>query len=172
MRKHNPSARVPVGVLAAMITLLGGASAHADGVNTIVGVFSDVVDSGNILNDPAVGLKTFLDNSATAPASTFIGGGGSQLQWGTAPDLAIPASEQYSVLSFTGAQDVPDTSPTPIQIGTITYLNGTSDLNSIIFGAKLNFYLNSVTPANFLATDTVIVNTTSNQNSGTGLTLT
>jgi hypothetical protein len=56
------------------------------------------------------------------------------------------------------------------KIGTITFLNGTSDLNTLIFGGTLSFYENTVSSATFVGSDNVIISTTSNQYSGTGLT--
>jgi hypothetical protein len=47
-------------------------------------------------------------------------------------------------------------------LGTITFANGTSDLNSLIFGATLSFYANSVSPTTYLGSDQVIITTTSN----------
>jgi hypothetical protein len=41
-------------------------------------------------------------------------------------------------------------------------LNGTSNLNSLIFGASLSLYDNVVSPQTYLGTDTVIITTTSN----------
>jgi PEP-CTERM motif len=41
-------------------------------------------------------------------------------------------------------------------------LNGTSNLNSLIFGASLSLYDNFVSPETYLGTDTVIITTTSN----------
>jgi hypothetical protein len=139
----------------------------------LIAVFSNPVYFGNLLDEPGPGQTTFADNSSTAPASTFITNGMTQstLQWGTGPDLGIPASDQYSQLTFTGATNLPQSSSVPLDIGKITYLNGTSDLDSIIFGATISFYFNSVAPANLAATDEVVISTTANQYSGTGLSL-
>ena len=41
-------------------------------------------------------------------------------------------------------------------------MNGTSDLNSLIFGASLSLYDDVVSPETYLGTDTVIITTTSN----------
>ncbi len=128
----------------------------------ITGVFSDPLYAGYIDNTPAVGAKTYYDNSATAPASTTISGG--TLTWGTNPPTAVGTN--YSTLTFTGNY-VPFADQTsPLQLGTITYTNGTSALNSIIFGATLTFYLGGA----MLGSDQVIITTTSNQSSGTSLT--
>jgi hypothetical protein len=137
----------------------GATIARAD---ILTAVFSDPVLSGNVVNDPAAGDVTFTDNSATATYSII--NSGSTLQWGTGPDLNIPAGEQFSQLSFAGT---PVTlGPGVQQIGTISYLNGTSDLGSVIFGATISFFDGDT----LLGTDNVIVSTTENQFSGTGLT--
>jgi hypothetical protein len=136
----------------------------------LIGVFSSPVFIGNVLNDPTPGQTVPFNNSSTAPATTIISNGGSTLTWGTAPDLTIPVSQQSSSLTFSGAT-VPANPTTPFQIGTLTYLNGTSDLNSLIFAATLSFYAGSVSLANLVGTDSVIINTTSNQFGGPPLSL-
>jgi hypothetical protein len=85
------------------------------------------------------------------------------LCWGT----NSPAGpDTFSELTFAGASGYTGSG----EVGTITFLNGTSALNTLIFGATLSFYLNSVSPSNFLGSDNVIISTTSNLYSGTGLT--
>ena len=129
----------------------------------MTGVFSDPVYLGNVLNTPAVGESTFYDNSGTAPASTIISPDGSTLQWGTNPPTDV--GTVFSQLQFTGALlPLGDTS-TPTQLGTITYTNGTSSLDTLIFGATLTFSLDGIV----LGSDDVIITTTSNQSSGTDL---
>ncbi len=130
----------------------------------IMGVFSDPVYIGNIYNTPTIGGHTYYDNTLSAPATTTISGGGSTLTWGTNP--TPPIGTNYSTLTFTGATVPFQDQSTPIQLGTITYTNGTSSLDSIIFGATLTFSLNGVT----LGSDQLIITTTSNQSSGTYLT--
>jgi hypothetical protein len=71
----------------------------------------------------------------------------------------------YSQLTFTGAAVPISDQTTPILLGAIMFLNGTSELASIIFGATLTFSLNGVT----LGSDNVVISTTSNQYSGLGL---
>jgi hypothetical protein len=157
----------------ALAGAFGAASAQAslsEGDNTLIGVFSNPIYSGFVINDPAFGELGSVDNTSSAVVS--ISGGGSTLQWGSDPGSGLPASEQYSQLVFSGALNLPSSFATPTPIGTISFLNGTSALNTLIFGATLSFYLNSVAPGNLVGTDNVIINTTSNQYSGTGLTLT
>jgi hypothetical protein len=135
----------------------------------IVGVFSNPIVQGNVLNDPTVGTLTSFDNTGTALVgvnSANAGCSGSNtLCWGSDPGSGLPLSQQYSELTFTGANV---TGPNQT-LGTINFLNGTSALNSLIFGATLTFY-DATTGMTNLGSDTVIISTTSNQYSGTGLT--
>lgn len=144
---------------------LSTAASAAQTEEHLIGVFSDPVFVGFLFNSPSVGEKTFSDYSASAPATTFISPDGSTIQWGTntSPD---PIGTPFSTLTFNG-DFVPDTDQsTPIQLGTITYTNGTSNGPSIIFGATLTFSLGGIT----LGSDQVIITTTTNQNSGLDLT--
>jgi hypothetical protein len=139
--------------------------------DTITGVFSNPVLAGSILNTPSVGQTTYFDNSNSAVFGTATPGGAScapsnVLCWGTAPDLMIPASQQYSQLVFTGSTAFNGLSAQNQLVGTISYLNGTSDIGSEIFGATLSFYDNG----SFIGADNVIITTTSNQFSGTSFT--
>ena len=151
--------------------LIGGIaiwSAPASAVE-LIGTFSNFVYSGVIANGGGA-----YDNSATAPATTFTtstttntGHTYNSLEWGTNSGVTAAGSD-YSYLRFDGTtiplgdqnQDIPRI------LGTITFLNGTSALNSIIFGATLTFKLNGVT----LGSDQVQITTTSNSFSGLGLT--
>jgi hypothetical protein len=167
--------------LAVIATWHGGLIARADSIGTggtIVGVFSDPVVIGNLLNNPTVGSTTYEDDTGTAvycfsagPCSGGTGGSsGSTLSWGIPPTGGtVPVSESFSQLTFTGAT-VPAIPGGPYEVGTISYLNGTSENGSEIFGATLSFYLNS-TSGEFLGSDNVIISATVNQYGGTGLTL-
>src|SRR6185437_15321811 len=145
-----------------------GASTAAPAAVTderIVGVFSDPVFVGYISNDTTVGEKTFADYSANAPATTFISPDGSAIQWGSNTS-SVPIGTPFSELTFNG-DFVPDADQsTPIQLGTITYTNGTSNGPTLIFGATLTFSLGGVT----LGSDTVTITSTTNQSSGLDLT--
>ena len=155
---------------------LGTLQARADGLTpggTIIGIFSDPIYSGFVTHDPNISSSTYFDNSATAPLSLSIVNStdptlagtpalqatGSKLQWGS--DASVDPSEQFSELIFFGAP-VPANIHQPFEAGVITYLNGTSNLNSLIFGASLSLYDNVVSPQTYLGTDTVIITTTSN----------
>jgi hypothetical protein len=145
-------------LLAAGIAVLFSGSLQASLTpGTILGVFSDPVLQGSVSNDPSLGASTYFDNTGTAnfsinnstnPATT-----GSALVWGGTPSA--------SILEFFGAP-MPSSPDTTFQIGTITFSNGTSALISLIFGATLSFYDNSISPANFLGSDQVIITTTTN----------
>ena len=156
---------------------LGMAQARADGLTpggTIIGIFSDPIYSGFVTHDPTISSPpVYFDNSATAPLSLSIVNStdptlagtpalqatGSKLQWGS--DASVDPSEQFSELIFFGAP-IPANIHQPFEAGVITYLNGTSNLNSLIFGASLSLYDNVVSPQTYLGTDTVIITTTSN----------
>jgi len=156
---------------------LGMAQARADGLTpggTIIGIFSDPIYSGFVTHDPTISSPpVYFDNSATAPLSLSIVNSTdptlagtpalqateSKLQWGS--DASVDPSEQFSELIFFGAP-VPANIHQPFEAGVITYLNGTSNLNSLIFGASLSLYDNVVSPQTYLGTDTVIITTTSN----------
>jgi hypothetical protein len=154
-----------LGVAALAATTLSAANAAAVAPEfQMTGVFSDPVYLGNVLNTPTVGESTFYDNSGTAPGSTTISADGSTLQWGTNPPTDV--GTVFSQLQFTGAFLPLGDMSTPTQLGTITYTNGTSSLDTLIFGATLTFSLNGIV----LGSDQVIITTTSNQSSGTDLT--
>ncbi len=156
---------------------LATTQARANGLTpggTIIGIFSDPIYSGFVTHDPTIDSPpAYFDNSATAPLSTSIVNStdptlagtpplqatGSKLQWGS--DGSVDPSESFSELIFFGAP-IPSDIHQPFEAGVITYLNGTSNLNSLIFGASLSLYDNSVSPQNYLGTDQVIITTTSN----------
>jgi hypothetical protein len=156
----------------------GGSSLPPGG--TIIGVFSDPIFSGFVTHDPNISSSTFFNNTKTAPLSLSIVNSaspavegtpplpgeiplqatGSKLQWGSDAPPVDP-SESFSELIFFGAQ-VPADIHDPFEAGVITFLNGTSNLTSLIFGASLSLYDNVVSQETFLGTDTVIITTTSN----------
>jgi hypothetical protein len=166
MKSHAKKHFVGLLVLTLLAWFGGATTAHADVLGaTVSATFTDPVLVGNVANDPAPGELTFVDNSTTA---TYSGVGTNSISWGTGPDLGIPAGEQFSQLTFMGASNINLSSSTPQTIGTISYLNGTSDLDSLIFGVTINFY--AANGSTYLGSDNVIITTTENQYSGTGLT--
>ncbi len=133
---------------------------------TIIGVFSNPIFSGQVVNDPLLGTSTIANNTSTAvysinnstnPAPGHLTG--SSLIWGNDPGTS--GFTTFSELQFFGNR-IPSDPHSLFSVGTITFENGTSALNSIIFGATLSFYDNSVSSANYLGSDSVIITTTSN----------
>jgi hypothetical protein len=155
-----------------LVTLSSG-SIRAAGIaplGTVLGIFSNPVLTGLVGNNPAPGQFTFVDNSLTASDviqnSTdpgLIGSPpeqvtGSSLAWGTStPPTLIGLSQLF----FFGGQ-VPADIHQQFQVGTFTFLNGTSDQPSLIFGATISFYDNVVSNSTFLGSDTIAINTTTN----------
>jgi hypothetical protein len=147
---------------------LGVVEAQASGVEaggTIVGLFSDPILQGFVTNDPVLGSSTYFNNTSTAfqeianstnPALTGSGyqQDGSVLLWGN--------NSGESGLIFFGAA-VTDTPSQPFTFGSIIYYNGTSALNSLIFGATLSLY-ETFDGVNLLplGSEQVIITTTSN----------
>jgi hypothetical protein len=147
------------------------ACAHPAFADTITAVFSNPVAYGNDLNNPSLGQMTYVDNTGTAVTGTASAGGAacaasSTLCWGVGPDLGVPVNEQYSELSFTGSATFNPISGGIQDIGTLLFLNGTSDTDTIIFGATLSLY----DGASLLGSYNVVINSTVNQYTGTGLT--
>jgi hypothetical protein len=124
----------------------------------IQAVFSDVVYSG-------YNNGVYTDNSATAPASTLIynnyqGSNVSTLYWGNG--VEVPVGSYYSVLMFYGAYVPFEDSSVPQYLGELMYSNGSSNADTIIFGATLSFYINGV----LLGSDQISITSTSNQYQG------
>ncbi|HEY1779679.1 MAG TPA: PEP-CTERM sorting domain-containing protein [Roseiarcus sp.] len=156
---------------------LGAAEAQANGLTpggTIIGVFSNVVTNGSVTHDPTLSSPpVYFDNAGTAAFSIVnstdptLGGTppqqstGSKLQWGVSG--SVDPSQSFSELIFFGGQ-VPTDVTQPFQAGVLTFLNGTSDLDSLIFAADLSLYDNYVGTNSYLGTDHVTITTTSNLN--------
>ena len=153
---------------------LGATSAKANGLpsdGTIIGVYGDVLTEGTVIHDPTLNQSTVLNNSNTAYYSitnstdpTLVGtppqqATGSSLIWGSNSG----GSDTFSELNFFGAP-LPSDIHSSFLAGTFTFLNGTSALNSLIFGASISFYDNYVSPSDYLGTDTITITTTSNLN--------
>jgi hypothetical protein len=132
----------------------------------IIATFSGIVLQGTIANDPAAGSNTFVDNTSTAYylANNDVVNGtsaSSSLLWGTYSGVNTTGFLEDSDLVFVG-NTIPATPTTPFDIGSLTFLNGTSDLDTLIFGATMNFYAGSVSTANYLGSDTIVITTTDN----------
>lgn len=97
----------------------------------IVGVFDNFVWAGSLID--LNGNYVPKDNNATGPAS-LVGGGTNSIQWGTNIPLAVPI---YSSLVFAGNTFNNQPGNQTFDLGTITFLNGTSTLDSLLFGCRL-----------------------------------
>ena len=121
------------------VLFLGCASpALANGTysGTVTGVFSSPIKSGNLI--AVDGSSTPLDN--TGSAVSIISPNGDTISWGASTTGANPS---HSSLLFTPASFSNILPNTPFLLGQIQYLNGTSDLTSIIFGVTLSLDLGS-----------------------------
>ena len=124
----------------ALVSALALAAASAPAVaagsysGTVNGVFSDAVLTGNVIAIDNSLLP--FDNSTTAIFSYFNPqANNSTISWGTNPG--------FSFLNFQGASASNVAPDTDFLLGTISYVNGTSDLPTLIFGAKLTLDLGS-----------------------------
>ncbi len=154
-------------VLLAMAAAAGPA-ALASGINgqQIIVTFSGVALVGSIANDPAAGANTILDNTSTAVfniTNDVVNNNvaSSSMSWGifTGTNTGF---QPFSDLVFVG-NTIPTTHATSaFNVGSLTFLNGTSDLTSLVFGVTMNFYAGSINQTNYLGSDTVAITTTSN----------
>lgn len=158
----------------AALALAGVPQAHATAVNSIFGVWSNPIYAGNIA-DAVTGALTPFNNTGTAVVSTSS----DTITWGTwsqsgaasPPGQPDPTGCAFlaanfggvacsSSIKFTG-NPVPADPTTPFAVGSITYSNGTSNLNSIAFGATLTFY-ETASPTTPIGSDFVEFVTTNN----------
>jgi len=162
-------------------SMIGSTSAQAGNLTpngTIIGIFdpNSIGTNGDVLNDPTLGQTTYLNNFGTAAYSVTnstnpslagsappLQANGSSLIWGTDSTAILDPSDTFSELTFFGAQ-IPSNVNQPFLAGSITFLNGTSLLNSLIFSANISFYDNFVSPSDYLGTDNIIISTTNNLN--------
>ena len=129
--------------------------AGAAGPGTFAGTFSAPVLTGNVINPD--GSRTFFDNSASA---FFTGFGSNHIVWGTNTQTD-PAP--FSFLTFTGTPFGVEPVDTPFTVGQIEFGNGTSLLQSLIFGATLTLTLPGSTNVPPVVVQ-LIINTTLNGN--------
>lgn len=101
---------------------------------TVNGVFTDAVLTGTVV---AIDYSPIpFDNTSTAVFSYFNPQlNDSTVTWGTNPG--------FSFLNFQGASFSNVAADTDFLLGTISYVNGTSDLPTLIFGARLTLDLGS-----------------------------
>jgi hypothetical protein len=152
-----------------LMMVLGGQSAQAGTITgqQIIATFGGVVTAGSIANDPVAGQNTYLNNATSAIYN--INNGvvsnnlvSSNMNWGSYSEANPTGFLPDSVLVFVG-NTIPSThATTAFNLGSLTFLNGTSDLPTLIFGATMNFYAGSVSSGNFLGSDTIVITTTSN----------
>jgi hypothetical protein len=161
-------ARLSVLALVSLTLLAAQTKSDAD---TIVGVWSNPVFAGAVA-DGATGALTFQNNTGSSVVS--ITSNATTISWGTftpggitsppgqpnpAGCAVIAPTPCASTLTFTGGT-VPADPTIPFQIGTITFTNGTSNLDSLIFGATLTFFRTS--SSNPIGSDFVNFATTAN----------
>ena len=150
---------------AATALILCCGSLQATGVQgTILGIFSNPVLAGSMSNSPVLGQSNYMDNTSTAVYGIVNSddagvSNASVLVWGASSGNSGPNT--FSSLIFFG-NAIPANLDVPFQLGIITFANGTSNLNSLIFGATLSFYANTVSALTYLGSDQVIITTTNN----------
>jgi hypothetical protein len=135
-------------LLAATILAIPGA-AFAD---TIEALWSNPVRVGTSI-DQTTGILTGLNNTASAVVSISNAASGSTINWGTfsttgitnppgvsdaAGCASIAPTPCQSTVTFVGAT-LPANTSVPFTVGTFTYTNGTSNSDSLIFGATLTY---------------------------------
>ena len=126
--------------------------AGAVGPGAFIGTVSDLILSGNIINvDRSL---SFRDNSSTA-VYTYGGGG---IYWGADTQVDPPP---FSLLRFDGTPFGLEPVNTPFTVGQITFGNGTSLLESLVFGITLTLTLPGSPSVPPLAVH-LVINTTAN----------
>jgi hypothetical protein len=139
-------------------TILLTTAVYANAISgKVIGLWADPLLAGNLLR--TTGQTEFFDNTATAqyhinnsPDGSF----GSALTWGI---RGVGGPQPFSVLNFFGATLTGVPANSPVSLGRITFLNGTSDLNSLIFGAKLILSIKNDLSVDPLAANVTIVTT-------------
>ncbi len=121
-------------ITAALAAVAGPAFANATYSGTVNGHFSDAVLSGSVI--AIDNTLTPFDNTTTASFGyTTLSPSNDTITWGSTPG--------FSFLNFQGASFSNIASDTDFLLGTISYVNGTSGLATLIFGAKLTLDLGS-----------------------------
>jgi hypothetical protein len=122
-------------VVAALFLLLAARTASATGIpaGTTTGLFSDPVLSGLLVDPalPASGNEVPFDNTLTA---VYTGFPSTDITWG-----ANPAASE---LKFTGMAFPAQAPNSQFLLGTLTYTNGESALDTLIFGATFTLSVN------------------------------
>lgn len=125
-------------VLAGMSVALpqvASANPSATYSGVVSGTWSNPVLSGNEI-DGATGIATLTNNTGSAdcsiggcPTNTNPAGSNSTINWGSAPG--------NSTITFAGLPFTNQSLDTTFKFGTLTYTNGTSAAQTLIFGATL-----------------------------------
>ena len=127
----------------ALTAFIFPASASAGTVSgQVSGIWLNPVLSGNVIN--LDGTPGPTDNTSTAVYSTSPS---NDLKWGTNTTSGPPSP--YSEIVFQGSNLSNVASGQEVLLGTLSFLNGTSALNSLLFGATLRISIPgnlSVTP--------------------------
>jgi hypothetical protein len=104
---------------------------------TVNGTFSNPILTGNVINTD--GTPLFENNTTSAfYVLTPLSPSNDTITWGNSTTTSPPV---FSFLNFVGATYTNEPVNTPFLLGTISYLNGSSDLDTLIFGATLTMDL-------------------------------
>jgi hypothetical protein len=150
--------------------------------DTIEAMWSNPTLSGTVI-DPVTNALTGYDDSSSAVFSISNGVSSSTINWGTwsqsgitsPPGVPDTAGCNYLAANFSGTPcqstvvfrgaTIPANTAVPFTVGTFTYTNGTSNSDSLIFGATLTFV--DVQTGTTLGSDTVSINNTLNTGTAT-----
>jgi len=127
-----------IGIAAAFsLGMAGAASASGLFSGSVTGIFENPVLAGSLI--AVDGSLTPFDNTATAVTTGF---GTSHVTWGNSTTGAVPP---FSQLIFLGDSFSNVAAGDTFHLGTIIFTNGTSDLDTLIFGAQLHMSTAGVT---------------------------
>ncbi|MDX2038630.1 MAG: choice-of-anchor K domain-containing protein [Isosphaeraceae bacterium] len=123
-------------VAAGVLAVLGIAYDARGGITgNVVGIFNDPILSGDLID--VDGTLFSADNSISA---VFTGAGSSTMTWG-AGNFAPPFE---STIAFAGESLVDAPFDTDVLLGTLFFENGTSVLESLIFGGSFSLSLDGI----------------------------
>ena len=138
------------------LILCGQARASLTYSGSVSGIFTNPILSGNLID--VNGVNVFLDNTATAASS---GAGTNAINWGRNSAALPVGTSPFSTARFVGANFTNVAPGTQFLLGYIYFTNGTSEMNSLIFGTTLTIGVTgnlSITPS----TSNASIVTTSN----------
>ncbi len=113
-----------------MASVVSGTASAGTVSGLVTGTWLNPVRSGNLIN--VDGSNGPQDNSASAVSSTSPS---NDLKWGT--NIQTPPPAIYSEVLFQGSNLTNVPSGQEVVLGTLTFLNGSSTLESLLFGAML-----------------------------------